>query len=413
MPIRCHLARKTVCAIDTIHQNMTNAISPSSGISSFFCPTQIHMGKGSIELLPGLLAQQRSSAILLVIDKAVLESPFGQSVLRMLDSSNVTYSIFSDIEPDPSDTVVAKGFSQLPGTSGCGVVAIGGGSSMDVAKAIGILATNGGRIHDYEGIDKYSTPPLPLIAVPTTAGTGSEVSGSCVITDAATGRKMSIRHARLNPARHAILDPDAVRTLPAHVAAHAGVDAFVHALESLTSRQANLVTDAINLQAISLLSSSLPAFVADRQNSDAALNCLVGSALTGMVFGQTGLGNVHCMARFVGAKYHVSHGLSNALCLPVVARFNATAVPGKYAQVARAMAVSSHDTPEAQAVHAALDAIARLCVSVGIPAGLRDVGASQDDLAPMAADCAKAGYNRWNPRETSEADFLELFKAAY
>lgn len=388
-------------------------MSDSTPVSSFYCPTQIHMGQGSVRILPELLHNLKVQSILIVIDQAVHDSPYGQAVLAILDREKFQYQTFTEIKPDPGDDVVMKGFSCLPQAQNRAIVAIGGGSSMDVAKAIGILATNGGRIHDYEGIDKFTTPPLPLLALPTTAGTGSEVSGSCVITDTASGRKMSIRHARLNPARHAILDPDALQTLPAHVAAHAGVDAFVHALESLTSRQANLITDAINLQAITLLATSLPAFVSDRRNADAALKCLVGSALAGTVFGQTGLGNVHCMARFVGARYHVSHGLSNALCLPVVAHFNALAVPQKYADVARAMGVSASDTPQNDAVKAALQAIENLCAAVDIPQGLRDVGADPEDFPEMAADCLKAGYNKWNPRQTSEQEFLELFKAAY
>lgn len=384
-----------------------------TSISSFFCPTHVHLGKGSIAVIPSLLKGLNAQRVLLVIDQAVLATEFGKSVQALLDVSGIASIVFSEIEPDPGDDIVTKGFALLEGNDVGALVAVGGGSSMDVAKAIGILATNAGRIQDYEGIEKYQIPPLPLIAVPTTAGTGSEVSGSCVITDKASGRKMSIRHARLNPARHAILDPDALATLPAHVAAHAGVDAFVHALESFISRQANLVTDAINLQAMSLLAANLPVFVRDRTDADAALKCLVGSALTGMVFGQTGLGNVHCMARFVGAAYHVSHGLSNALCLPVVARFNAQETPAKFAQVALAMGVSAPDTPQTQAVQAALEAIAGLCSRVGIPDGLRAVGAKQEDFPAMASDCLKAGYNKWNPRETSEAQFLELFRQAY
>jgi len=388
---------------------MKNIISAAN----FFCPTNVHLGQGSIQTLGQILSELKTHSLLLVMDSVILSTPAGQSIVDQLKSLNIKFDVFSDIAPDPTDEMVLNGFAKLNSISANTLVAVGGGSTMDVAKAIGILATNGGRIQDYEGIKKFSTPPLPLIAVPTTAGTGSEVSGSCVITDYATGRKMSIRHASLNPARHAILDPDVLRTLPAHVAAHAGVDAFVHALESFTSRQANLITDAINFAAMRMLSQNLAAFVQDRTNTEAALNCLVGSSLTGMVFGQTGVGNVHCMARFVGAKYHVSHGLSNALCLPVVARFNAQAVPEKYAQVAQAMGLCGPSTPTTEAVEMAIAAIEKLCRDVGIPDGLRKVGAKPEDFTEMAKDCLKAGYNQWNPRETTEADFLALFEQAY
>lgn len=380
---------------------------------SFFCPTEIHPGNGALQKLPELMQRLQSKSVLLVIDAAVLKTPFGQQAQTLLGQSGVSVQTYDHVEPDPGDDLVLAGFEIAHSHHVDTIVAIGGGSAIDIAKAIGILVTNGGKIQDYEGIDRYTQAPLPLIAVPTTAGTGSEVSGSCVITDKASGRKMSIRHARMNPARHAILDPQGLATVPAHVAAHAGIDAFVHALESYTSRQSNAITDALNLQAIEMISASLPLYVHDRHNANAALQTLVGSTLAGMTFGQTGLGNVHCMARFVGAKYGLSHGLSNALCLPVVARFNAAAVAPRYARVAQAMRVCTPDTPEEQGVTQALQAIERLCLEVGIPEGLRAVGANTDDFAQIAKDCLEAGYNRWNPRTTTEADFLALLHDAY
>lgn len=386
-------------------------MSEHFNVSTFFCPTTIHLGVGSSAKLPELLSNARR--VLVVIDRAMLASSFFASIAASLHAAGVETAQFSDIEPDPSATTVSKAHSLAQTLKPEAILAVGGGSTMDVAKAVGILMTNGGRIHDYEGIDRFDTPPLPLIAIPTTAGTGSEVSGSCVITDDAQNRKMSIRHARLNPARHAILDPQALVTLPAHVAAHAGLDAFVHALESYTSRQANLITDAINREALSLLSHNLRAFVADRSDLDAGLKMLTGSALTGMVFGQTGLGNVHCMARFIGAALHLSHGLSNALCLPVVANFNQVAAQQKYAEVARLMGAAQSQDNDAAAALASVDAIRAMCSDVGIPARLRDVGAQTNQFPQMARDCLNAGYNRWNPRETSVADFLSLFEAAY
>ena len=224
---------------------------------------------------------------------------------------------------------------------------------------------------------------------------------------------MSIRHAALNPARFAILDPLALRTVPAHVAAHSGIDAFVHAFESYLSLQTNLMTDAINLQALELLATNIRPFVANRQNLNAGLNMLCGSALAGMTFGQTGLGNVHCMARFVGAQFHLSHGLSNALCLPHVARFNLVANPEKFARVAAAMGRPVQQWPVLDAAQAAVQAIAAMCTDLSIPPRLRDVGVTPDGFAELARLCLQANYNRWNPRHTSEADFRALFEQAY
>jgi alcohol dehydrogenase len=382
-------------------------------ISSFFCPTRVHMGPSSHHQLPGFLREYGCRRLFLVMDAALRQTDFAKSVLALLADDKIDVSTFTEVEPDPSVGTVEKAFTQCQASKATVILAIGGGSTIDVAKAVGILSTNGGRIHDYEGIERFKTPPLPLIAIPTTAGTGSEVSGSCVITDTERALKMSIRHASLNPARIAILDPLALRTIPPTVACHAGVDAFVHAFESFISRNANLLTDAVNIQAIRLLSANLRPFVANPANEEAALNMLCGSALAGMAFGQTGLGNVHCMARFIGARFHLSHGLSNALCLPSVARFNMIANPSKYARVADAMGCHVAELPELEAARIAVEKIGEMCADLGIPARLRDAGVTEDSLEEMARLCTEANYNRWNPRFTSTADFLALFRQAY
>lgn len=385
----------------------------ATDISTFFCPTRLYMGVGAYQKIAELIRKQSCSRIFVAIDAALLNSAFYAGVQSLLAAEGAAVASFSDIEPDPSAHTVARAFEVCRTHEATMLLAIGGGSTMDVAKAVGILATNGGRIHDYEGIEKFSVAPLPLIAIPTTAGTGSEVSGSCVITDTDKNLKMSIRHAALNPATLAILDPLALRTVPAHVAAHSGMDAFVHAFESYISRQANLVTDAINIQAIELIANNIRQFVANRENLEAGQNMLCGSALAGITFGQTGLGNVHCMARFVGAFFHVSHGLSNAVCLPHVARFNMTANPRKFARIAAAMGCSVQGWGELDAARAALEAIDALCRDLGIPPRLRDIGATTDTFDEMAKLCSEANYNRWNPRHTTTADFRALFEQAY
>ncbi len=386
---------------------------PPMNISSFFCPSQIYMGIGAHQKVAEIIRKLACERIFVVLDGALVDSPFYAGISALLKSEGVEVVLFSDIEPDPSAHTVEKAFKQCQGHRATAILAIGGGSTIDVAKAVGILVTNGGRIHDYEGIDRFSIPPLPLIAIPTTAGTGSEVSGSCVITDTEKNLKMSVRHAALNPAAYAILDPLALRTVPAHVAAHSGLDAFVHAFESYLSRQSNLMTDAINLQAIALISANIRQFFADRDNLEAGLNMLCGSALAGMTFGQTGLGNVHCMARFVGAYFHLSHGLSNAVCLPHVARFNLLASPTKFAHVAMAMGRPVQQLPVLDAALAAVTAIEALCRDLGIPERLRDVGVTQDRFDEMSVLCTGANYNRWNPRHTTTADFRALFAQAY
>ncbi len=385
----------------------------SMQVLSYFCPTRIHMGINAHTQAEEVLKGWRSERLLVMIDKALLECEIYLSVERILERNGVRFSIFAEIEPDPSANTVAKAFEVCRADDATALLAIGGGSTMDVAKAVGILATNGGRIQDYEGIEKFSIPPLPLLAIPTTAGTGSEVSGSCVITDTEKNLKMSIRHAALNPAKVAILDPIALKTLPATVAAHSGMDAFVHAFESYLSLNASPMTDANNLYAIELISQNIRPFVANRNNLEAGLRMLCGSCLAGMTFGLTGLGNVHCMARFVGAFSHVSHGLSNAICLPYAAEFNLLANPQKYARVALAMGEEVRGLNEMEAARRALHAITVLCRDLDVPSKLREIGVTEKRLPELARLCIEANYNRWNPRHTTYEDFLVLFKRAY
>jgi alcohol dehydrogenase len=224
---------------------------------------------------------------------------------------------------------------------------------------------------------------------------------------------MSIRHATLNPARYAVLDPIVLETLPAHVAMHSGIDAFVHAFESYISLRANSFTDALTLDAVSRIGGSIRQFVAKRSTGEAGAAMLAGSALAGMAFGQTGLGNVHCLARFIGAAYGLSHGLSNAVCLVHVAAFNRIATPAKYARVAVALGCDVRGLSDFDASLRAVNAIETLCDDLGVPKRLREVGAKEEDFEEMAQHCVEANYNRWNPRHTTKADFLALLKAAF
>lgn len=382
-------------------------------MQSFLCPTLLHLGEGSHRKVAEALAQRGVQRVFLVVDSAVRSGEVARGVEALLHAQGVSMAVFSEIEPDPSATTVERAFELCQAHRAQAVIAMGGGSTIDVGKAVAILATNGGRIHDYEGTEKFTVRPLPRLVIPTTAGTGSEVSGSCVISDNERQLKMSIRHARWNPADVAMLDPLAVATAPPHVAMHAGLDAFVHAFESYLSRGANPVTDALTLHALSLITHHIRPFVADRSNREAASAMLAGSALAGMAFGVTGLGNVHCMARFVGAFCHVSHGLSNAVCLPHVARFNLPSSPGRFACVARAMGCRTDGLSDEAAAQAAIAAIDQLCADLGVPPRLSAIGAREEQLDVMARLCVEANYNRWNPRHTTLEDFRSLFRQAF
>jgi alcohol dehydrogenase len=382
-------------------------------IFSYRCPTEIYLGVNSREKLGDITSEWKVKRLLFLSDEGVASTEMFKSVESILKGNRVALDIFTDIEPDPSDKTVEKAYGLYRKSQPSVILALGGGSTIDVGKAVGILATNGGRIHDYEGIDTYSNPPLPLIAIPTTAGTGSEVSGSCVITDTDRGVKMSIRSAAMNPAKVAILDPVSLMSLPARVAAYAAVDAFVHALESYVSLHANPVTDAMNLHAIELIARNIRPFTSNRANLDAGLQMLCAASLAAMGFSNTGVGNIHCMARFVGALFHVPHGLSTAVCLPYGAEFNLMATPEKFARVAMAMGETANGLTTLEAAKKAIEAIKQLVRDIGITEKLRDIGVTEDMIPEMARLAFEANYNRWNPRYTTYEDFLALFEKAY
>ena len=386
-----------------------------SGLSvlTFFSPTKVYLGVNSHKNLGEIIDNWEVKRLLFLSDEGVASTEMFKNVENILRGNRVTLDIFTDIEPDPSDKTVERAYELYRKTKPSLILALGGGSTIDVGKAVGILATNGGRINDYEGTEKFSNPPVPLIAIPTTAGTGSEVSGSCTIVDSDRGLKMSIRNPTLNPPKVAILDPLALRSLPATTAVYPGMDAFAHALESYVSLHANPISDAINLHAIELIAHNIRPFVSNRSNLDAGLKMLCAASLGAMGFTNTGAGNVHCMARFVGAFFHVSHGLSVAACLPSAAEFNLMANPEKFARVAQAMGENIHGLTEMEAGRKAIEAMKQLCKDLDVPASLRDIGATEDTIPEMARLCVEANYNRWNPRHTTYEDFLALFEKAY
>jgi alcohol dehydrogenase len=382
-------------------------------ILTYCCPTKIYLGINAYKKLPEIIHGFGVKHLFFLSDNGVVSTDIFKIVKGLLEEHHVTFDLFTDIEPDPSHKTAEKAYGLYQKNKTGVLLALGGGSTIDVGKAVGILATNGGRIQDYEGTDKFSNPPLPIIAIPTTAGTGSEVSGSCVITDVDRGLKMSIRSAAFNPTKVAILDPVGLKSLPVKVAAHAAMDAFVHALESYVSLNANPITDAMNLHAMELISKNIRPFVANRSNLEVGLEMLCGASLAAMGFSNTGAGNIHCMARFVGTFFHVSHGLSNAVCLPYGAEFNLTANPEKFARVALALGETTHGLTTLEAANKAIDAVKRLNRDLGIPATLREIGVTKDKLAEMARLSFEANYNRWNPRYTTIEDFCSLFERAF
>ena len=238
--------------------------------STFQLPTRIIIGSGSIGCAPDELRAIEVTKPLLVTDPGIAHTEVFEDIRVVLDEAGIPFEVFKDVEAQPSARTVEDAFSLYERSECDGLLALGGGSSIDTAKGAAILATNGGKPQDYDGFDKYSVPPAPLVAIPTTAGTGSEVSYAASISDTDRGIKFTIRHSQLNRAKVAILDPDVLRTLPRHVATVTGMDALTHAVESYTSLEATPITEAASLYATELIGTHLRPFVANRGNGEAA-----------------------------------------------------------------------------------------------------------------------------------------------
>lgn len=374
----------------------------------FKLPTKIIVGNGSIQAAPDELQTLEATKPLLVTDPGVAQTEVFEDVRAVLDEAGVPFDVFKDVEAQPSARTVEGAFSLYERSKCDCLLALGGGSSIDTAKGAAILATNGGKPQDYDGFDKYSTPPAPLVAIPTTAGTGSEVSYAASISDTDRDIKFTIRHGLLNRAKVAILDPNVLRTLPRHVAMVSGMDALAHAVESYTSLKATPITEAASLYAMELIGTHLRPFVANRNNGKSAESMLVASSLAAISFSDAGTGNAHCLARTLAAKFHMEHGMSCAVTLPYVVKFNAMANPSKFARVASALGARTEGLTQREAADKAASTIFDICSDLEVPSKLNAFGVQRENIPYIAEQSVKVDYNKWNPYQMTDSDFESL-----
>ena len=299
---------------------------------TFNVPQDIIFGKGSLKRLPEFLEKSGSKKMLLISGPVLKKIGMVEKVEEIVKASGIEVEVFTDVEANPSVATVDKATEAYKKAGATSIVAFGGGSPMDVAKAVGVLAKYGGEIGDYEGAHKVPGPIVPIIAIPTTAGTGSEVTAFSVITDEARNYKLTVFSYELIPS-YALLDPELVMTSPASVAAACGVDALIHAWEAYTSRDASPFSDAMAEKAMELIGANLRRFVANRQDEEAAAAMLSGSMFAGIAFAWARLGNIHAMSHPVSAYFHVAHGVANAILLPTIVEYNALADHGRYEKI--------------------------------------------------------------------------------
>lgn len=377
---------------------------------SFSIPGNIQFGMGSLKKLPALLAESGCKSAFLVSDHGLEQTGLVKRVENILQQAGCSCCTFLEILPNPTVDMVNTALQAYQKSNSDCIVALGGGSPMDVAKAVGILASYGGDIRDYVGVQKVPGPIAPFFAVPTTAGTGSEVTASSVITDSETNFKMSIVSYQIIP-RAALLDPELIMTLPASVAAACGIDAFIHALEAYLSKDASPFTDAMAEKAMELIGKNLRLFVASRDNEEAACAMMLGSTMAGAAFARANLGNVHAMSHPVSGFFHVPHGVANAILLPYIVEYNALADNGRY-RVIYDFITNGKKSDDAFRPEMLADELRDLNRSLGIPSSLSDVGVTEDKLPAMVADALKSRNVAVNPRMTTAKDVEFIYRQA-
>jgi len=374
---------------------------------------RIASGFGSLETLGDEIKRLKGTKVLIVTDPGIKSAGLVEIVAAILDRAKINYHFFTEVEPDPKIEVV---FSSLAAAKNFGpdlIVGLGGGSSLDISKVTSVMMTNAGPIEKYFGMELVPEPGIPLILIPTTAGTGSEMTSICVLSDTENKVKKGIVSEHMF-ARMALLDPQLTLGLPPHITATTGMDALVHAIESFTGVRATIFTDTLNLQAIYLVARNLRKAYAHGENREARENMLNASCLAGMAFSNTQNGLDHALALAIGGKFHLPHGLLTAFILPWVMEYNLLADPEKFIQIARAFGETPDGLPEVEGARLSVRAIKSLLDDLGISYKLSDYGVPQEEIPAIAK--AAIGAVRLisnNPRKVLEKEVIKLLEGNY
>ena len=382
---------------------------------TFNMPTTVHIGVNAAAEVGPAAARQGASRALLVTDQILIDTGTIEPVFASLRQAGIPVEIYAGVDKEPTLTHVEDGLDIIRRGRCDLVIGCGGGSSLDVAKAVSVMATNPGVIQQYMGADKVRQKGLPLFAVPTTAGTGSEATMFTIITDSEHDVKMLIGSPYLMP-QVAFVDPGLTMAMPRGLTAATGLDALTHAIEAYVSRKAQPMTDVLALSAVGLIYRNLPKAWQQPDDLEARSQTMLGAFQAGIAFSNASVALVHGMSRPVGALFHVPHGISNAALLGVVMEFSLSGNPKRYADIARAMGVDCPaQADDATVAQAGADAVKGLIAALKVP-GLQHLGVSREKLDPvvakMAEDALASGSPGNNPRLASKQEIIELYYAA-
>ena len=373
----------------------------------FQAPTRIYFGSGMISRLKEIIEEfSKDPSLFLVTDRGIIDSGIAEKILEQLPGIQV----FDEIEQNPKHNTVNKAGEIVRKLKPDMVVGLGGGSALDAAKAVALLATNSGGIEDYEGKGKYTYPPLPVLAIPTTCGTASEVTWVSVVTHTERMFKMSIKGPLMFPAV-ALVDPDLLVTLPPPLIASTGMDALTHSIEAYTVKAATFMTDIFARESLNLVFQSLEkAYRNIKDDTEARVGIMKGSMIAGMAFGNSDVGAVHCIAEAVGSLYDTPHGVANSVFLPYVMEFNLPVVRARYADIARIAGINEKD--EEAAARKLIHTIKELSRILSIPS-FRDLGIEMDKFSEIAEKSFQNNSNPSNPREAGVGDYMGILEKAF
>jgi alcohol dehydrogenase class IV len=375
-------------------------------------PTDIHFGCGALKLLPDCIHGLGASKAFLVTDPGVKEAGILARAERQLQAASVEFAVYDRVKPDSGSALIDETAGELK-ESGCDVVVgIGGGSSLDTAKAVAALATNPGSALDYVGLHKVRNRPLPTVAVPTTAGTGSEVTLWSVFTDETRAVKAAIGGTMIYPST-AICDPELTIGLPPALTAATGMDALAHAVECFTNNACQPISASLALKAMELIGASLRSAVLNGRNLETRYAMMLASTMAGMAMNATRLGLAHALAMPLGSwDLHVPHGVVLAITLPCVMEFNCTAEPERFVEVARALGVEVGGLPVMEAARRSVEAVRELSRDIGIPEGLAGFGVREEHVAKVVEEAMKSGNVPVNPRRADAEDLALILRRA-
>ena len=387
---------------------------------NYFLPPRIEFGDGAIQNLGDHVKAFDGKKPFLVSDAGVINAGILAKAIDALEASGLSYTLYSDIEPNPTDISVAHGVETYK-TDACDVViAVGGGSVMDAAKAIRLLTTHEPPLEPYYsdvgGIDRIRGDMPPLICVPTTAGTGSEVSQGSIITDTSLNttdrwRKRAIV-TPFNMSNIALLDPGITVGMPPDLTAATGMDAITHGIEAYVATKYHPIAEGVALQALKVLSANIQQVYHNGDDVTARGEMLLGSCMAAFSF-QKGLGAVHSLAHQLSTDAPIPHGVANAILLPPVMEFNFSHASEKYAEIARALGIDTSNMDINEAGHAAIDKIRAYNTALNMPTGLGDAGLEREKIPKLGADAMLDHCHKFNPRSCTEADMITLFEAAF